>query len=283
MTFLPHAALDLFIDRLAALSPLSSEERAAIAGIGAQPLEVRANGDIFPVRASGDHACLIVEGLAARFAQARSGERQLLALHLAGDMVGLQSAASPGVYFPTQALCAVKALCLSVIELRTLAHAYPAISRAFWAYSAVDAAVLARWTANLGRKSAQGRMAHLLCEIGMRREQHGQGSRFEFMFEATQTHLADALGMTSVHVNRTVRALREAGLVSVTGRRVRILDWPRLAAIGEFKPDYLQIDPVRHAGPDETFDDSGLGTAGVPRGLEASPVPTPAPLSQSGQ
>ena len=107
--------------------------------------------------------------------------------------------------------------------------------------------MLAKWTANLGRKSAQGRMAHLLCEMGLRIEQGGQGNRLHYTLEATQTHLADALGLTSVHVNRTLRALKDAGLISCNGRVVHIHDWPRLAAVGEFDADYLQIKsgPVR--------------------------------------
>jgi CRP-like cAMP-binding protein len=239
-------ALNLFVDRLAALAPLSKQEREALGAVSTRSLEFRGNADILRMRPKADHACLVVEGLAARFAQARTGNRQLLALHLVGDMIGLQAVAVAGVHFPVQALCAVKVLCLPLDELRMLAATYPGIARAFWAYTSVDAAVLANWTANLGRKSAQGRTAHLLCEIGLRMEHHGQGSRHQFSLDATQTHLGDALGLTSVHVNRTLKALRESGLISVEGRNFHIRDWARLVAIGEFDADYLQIetDPV---------------------------------------
>ena len=241
MPFSEKSPLDLFADRLSLLSPLSDEARLAIAAIGGRPHQTRANADILRITPKSDHACLMIAGLAGRFDQLRDGERQITALHLAGDMVGLQAVVAPGVYFPTQALGISTVLCVPLSGLRGVAAVYPEVARAFWAYTALDGAVLAKWAANLGRKSAMGRMAHLLCELGLRMEPAGQGSRFEYVLEATQIHLADALGLTSVHVNRTLKSLREAGLISQKGRTVRIENWPALAAAGDFDPDYLQI------------------------------------------
>ena len=131
-------------------------------------------------------------------------------------------------------------------ELRAAARASPAITQAFWVYAAVDAAILARWAANL-RRDAKARMAHLLCEVGMRMEHSGQGDRSEFLFELTQSQIGDALGLTPVHVNRTFKALRTIGVLETEGRIVRIPDWPRLAAIADFDPDYLQLEPPAEA------------------------------------
>lgn len=86
-------------------------------------------------------------------------------------------------------------------------------------------------------------MAHLLCEIGLRMEASGQGDRNDFLLELTQSQIGDALGLTPVHVNRTLKALKEIGVVEIEGRIFRVPDWPRLAAIAEFDADYLQILP----------------------------------------
>ena len=241
MSILDQSAPDLFIDRLSALSPLPQEARAALSAITGRAQQGRANSDILPVHPQANYACLIIAGLAGRFEQMGDGNRQITALHVVGDMVGLEALAMPDVYFPTQALSTVTVLCIPLAALRSVAADFPSVAQAFWAYSAVSAAVLAKWTANLGRKSAQGRMAHLLCEMGLRIEQGGQGNRLHYTLEATQTQLADALGLTSVHVNRTLRALKVAGLISCKGRVVHIHDWPRLAVLGDFCADYLQI------------------------------------------
>ena len=126
-------------------------------------------------------------------------------------------------------------------ELRAIAAASPRIVQAFWVYAAVDAAVLARWAVNLARRDAKGRMAHLLCETGLRLEWSGQGMRGEFLLDLTQGQIGDALGLTPVHVNRTLKTLKQLGVVQVDGRVFRIPDWPRLAAIAEFDPEYLQL------------------------------------------
>jgi CRP-like cAMP-binding protein len=87
-------------------------------------------------------------------------------------------------------------------------------------------------------------MAHLLCEIALRMEAADQGTRTDFLLELTQAQLGDMLGLTPVHVNRTLKVLKEAGAVEAEGRLYRIPDWPRLAAIAEFDDDYLQIAPA---------------------------------------
>lgn len=90
-------------------------------------------------------------------------------------------------------------------------------------------------------------MAHFLCEFGLRMEFSGEGERSEFLLELTQAQLGDALGLTPVHVNRTLKALKAVGAVEVEGRIFRIPDWPRLAAIADFDAQYLQLEPPAEA------------------------------------
>jgi CRP-like cAMP-binding protein len=127
--------------------------------------------------------------------------------------------------------------------LRRVAKEYPAIAEAFWRDCVVDASILSQWVVNVGRRDARMRLAHLLCEVAVRMEQAGLGNRAAFELNVTQTQLADALGLTSVHVNRVLQALRREGLIATRSREVRILDWDRLAALGEFDGVYLETGP----------------------------------------
>lgn len=240
-------ALRAFVDRLGALSPLSDQDVAALTGLSAQVTRVRAGADIIAPGSQFEHAILVGSGLVGRFMQLSSGTRQITAIHVPGDLADLHRVATPMAGSALQALTNVTIVRIPGKELRVLAQASPRITQAFWVYSAVDAAILSRWAVNLARREAKVRMAHLLCEIGLRMEATGQGSRDDFLLELTQGHLGDALGLTPVHVNRTLKALREAGMVEVEGRIFRIPDWSRLAALAEFEAEYLQILPPTDA------------------------------------
>ena len=235
-------ALQSFVDRLAMLSPLSRDDIAALKGLSAQVTRVSANSDIVLPGARFEHAVLVASGLVGRYLQLSDGRRQITAIHVPGEIADLHRVATPRAGAALEALTNAAVVLLSGKELQAIALASPGITRAFWAYFAVDAAVLSRWAVNLGRREARVRMAHLLCEIGLRMESSGQGSRTDFLLELTQGQIGDALGLTPVHVNRTLKALKESGAVEIEGRIFRIPDWPRLAAIAEFDPEYLQID-----------------------------------------
>ena len=237
-----RSALSTFVDRLAMLSPLTSEDMAALKGLEAQPTRVRANGDIVLPGAPFGHVVLVASGLVGKYQQLADGRRQTTAIHIPGEIADLHRVATPKAGSALQALTNAEIVLISARELKALATASPRITQAFWVYSAIDAAVLSRWAVNLGRREAKARTAHLFCEIGLRMESLGQGMRDDFLLELTQAQLGDALGLTPVHVNRTLKALKEIGVVEVEGRIFRIPDWPRLAAIAEFDPEYLQID-----------------------------------------
>ena len=240
------AALDIFVNRLRVLAPLSDQDVAAIRGLTAQVARVPANSDISVPGQEFEYAVLVASGLVGRFLQLADGRRQITAIHLPGDIADLHRVATPRAGSALQALSNVAILRVSGRELRAIALASPAVTQAFWVYSAIDAAILARWATNL-RRDAKGRMAHLLCEVGTRMEDSRQSERSEFLLELTQTQIGDALGLTPVHVNRTLKALKAAGVLEMDGRIVRVPDWPRLAAIADFDPDYLQVEPPAEA------------------------------------
>lgn len=237
-----HQALDRFVTRLSSRSFLSAEEQSALRGLPVQLDQFGPRADIVSPGATVNHACLVAKGLAARFDQMRDGRRQLVALHIPGDMCDLHSVVSPTAAWGITALSATAVLRVPHDKLRNLAGRYPAIAMAFWRDGTVDASVLAKWVGNLGRQDAHARLAHLLCEMGLRMECAGLGTKTRFELEATQEQLADALGLTAVHVNRTMQRLRAEGLIGANNRAVEILDWHALVATAEFDSAYLLLD-----------------------------------------
>lgn len=233
--------LERFVNRLEVLSPLSNEDREECLRLPGDIVQVRANSDILKPGADPTHCFLVVEGIIGRFTQFRDGRRQITAVHIPGDMADVHAIAAPLAGSPLQALATSTLIRYPLTALRALARSRPAVSEAFWAYSAVDAATVTLWAANLGTRNAAQRMAHLLCEIGLRFEDSGRGDRLNFNLDLTQGQLGDALGLTPVHVNRTLRALRTQGLVEFSNRNCRIHDWDALVATGDFDRNYLRI------------------------------------------
>lgn len=231
-----------FVDRLTGRSLLSAEEQQAIVNLPSQTAQVPANRDFVSLDEVTEHACVIVEGVVGRFGQNSNGERQITTLHIAGDMANLQSVVQTKGTSALQALSTSTILRVPHVALRAVAARFPAIAEAFWRDCMVDAGILSQWVVNVGRRDAKTRIAHLLCEMAVRYKEHGQARAMLFQFPLTQNHLADATGLTSVHVNRTLKALREDGVVFCSGRVVHILDWDGLVRIGEFDADYLQTD-----------------------------------------
>lgn len=234
-------ALENFISRLSALSPLTADDVMNLSALPAEPVRLRGNVDIVNPGQEFSDACLVVSGLVARFVQLRDGRRQFTAFHMAGDIADIHRVATPLAGSSLQTLCTTTIVRVPASQLKAVALASPTITHAFFAYAAVDAALLAQWAVNAGRRDAQSRMAHFLCEIAIRSEQSGQGSRDEFILEASQGQIGDALGLTSVHVNRTLKALKQSNAISIDGRIIRILNWPLLAAHGDFDQGYLQL------------------------------------------
>lgn len=236
-------ALDRFLARLLLRSPLTSDERAAILNLGGRAVQVDARQDFVETGREIGAACLVVDGLVARFDQTADGLRQTTALYMAGDMCNLHAVVSPVRGGGLQALTSATVCRISQAGLRELAAKYPAIALAFWRDTVADASVLAKWVSIVRSRSARSRIAHLLCEMGVRSEQAAIGSRTDFPLPMTQSQIAEALALTAVHVNRSMRVLREEGLMIMQNRRVLVERWDELATVAEFDPQYLLAEP----------------------------------------
>jgi CRP-like cAMP-binding protein len=110
-----------------------------------------------------------------------------------------------------------------------------------WYDTLVDASVFREWILNIARRDARTRIAHVLCEFGVRLEAQGLGERSSYEFPMTQEQLADVTALTPVHVNRSLQALEVEGLIARTVRFVAVSDWSKLAAAGDFDEAYLHL------------------------------------------
>jgi CRP-like cAMP-binding protein len=223
-------------------SVLSEEEQHAILDLPGYAAQVRANRDFVRLGEVVDHACLVIDGLVGQFGQNAEGVRQITALQIPGDMANVHSVVLPKATSALQALCTSTILRVPQTAIRAAMRRYPALAEAVWRDCMVDAAILSQWVVNIGRRDARTRMAHLLCEMATRYKGTIDTKEVAFEFSVNQAHLGDATGLTSVHVNRTLKALRDSGHVIMRNRHVTILNWQELTAIGDFDPTYLQTD-----------------------------------------
>ena len=234
--------LQRFLDRLTSRSVLTEVEQQAILNLPGHAEQVRANRDFVRLGERVDHSCLIVAGIVGRFEQTREGMRQITAMHIAGDMCDLHSVVQPTPTSALQALSVSTILRVPHGAIRTVAGRYPALAEALWRDCMVDAAIINEWVVNVGRRDARTRVAHLLCEMATRLGAAKDINNIVLDFPVTQNHMADATGMTAVHVNRSLQSLRKDGLIEWRSGVLRLPHWDALVAYGEFDPTYLQVD-----------------------------------------
>jgi CRP-like cAMP-binding protein len=195
------------------------------------------------------NCCVLISGFAFRSKVVGDGGRQILSVHIPGDILDLQHAFLGVADHSIQMLTAGDVAYVTAEAVQDLAFAYPAIGRAMWLETLVEGSIFREWIANIGRRDARTRVAHLLCEIAIRLQSAGMmtGNRYELPM--TQEQIGDATGLTPVHVNRTLRALQKDGLVTRAKRAIQIKDWKALSAVGDFSASYLYADNPKSLAP----------------------------------
>lgn len=239
MAHYARPSLQLFLDRLNRRSVLTREEQQAVLDLPGHADQVQSNRDFVPLGDRVDHACLVIAGIVGRFDQNGEGKRQITAMHIPGDMCDLHSVVQPTATSALQSFSVATILRVPHSAIRAAAARHPALAEAFWRDCMVDAAILSEWIVNVGRRDAQTRIAHLICEIAMRLHADA-GDNLIFDLPVTQTQLADATALTAVHVNRTLQSLRAEGLITWHQSVITVPRWDALAQRGEFDPAYLQ-------------------------------------------
>ena len=240
-----NCTLNDYVGRLAMRSRLNDEECDALRALPSAASRQKAGCSFVACGDGIDGAYVVTAGLVSSFKSNNDGSRQIMALHIRGDMADLPSLPFAEAVSGLQALTDVSLLLIPLSALRAIGEAYPAISRAFQRDSAVDAGIQVEWASNVGSKTARSRFAHLICEMAARYEQAGRQVGLSFELSMTQEQLAEATAMTPVHLNRTLMALRGEGLLDMRYGVVQIFDWPALTKIACFNPRYLRFGTQR--------------------------------------
>ncbi len=235
--------LRVLMAKLARLHGLSDDDGAALGRLPVHEAVVAMGQDVVRAGDPADRCAIVLEGLAFGYKLTGDGRRQILCFHLAGDMPDLQSLRFGRADTGVGAVTGCRVGYVPYAALRDLCSRRPSLTEVLWRETLVQAAIVREWLLNVGRRDAFARLAHLMCEMVFRQRAAGLTSDHSCGFPFTQTLLADALGLSTVHVNRTLQRLRADGLVEWEARRLMVLDWQRLCTVADFDPTYLHIGP----------------------------------------
>ena len=222
---------ELSEEDIAALESAITEVRE----LGSRQLLVRAGE---PVTMS----TLLLEGFMCRYMDDRAGERQLVAVHVAGDFVDLHGFPLKRLDHDVATLTEVRVALVPHANLARIVAERPNLTKLLWFSTLIDAAMHREWIFRLGRLNAIGRISHFLCELDAKLQAVGRSDGLRFELPINQNDLGEACGMTGVHVNRILRQLREQKVLLFRNGMVQIQDRKRLERIGEFDPAYLYIN-----------------------------------------
>ena len=235
--------LGLLLRKLETHSTLDPEDREAICSL---PFTLKTlEPQSYTVR-EGDaptQCGVLVSGFAYRQKLTGDGSRQIVALHIPGEALDFQSLFLDVADHNVQTLTRAEVAFIPRRELQELARSRAAIGHAILVTILVEASIFREWVLNVGRRDSRTRTAHLLCEFAIRLDAQGLAEDYGYHLPMTQEQLADALGLTPVHVNRTLKGLEAEGLISREGRQVSFPDWRRLREAADFNQRYLHLEP----------------------------------------
>jgi len=233
-----HEAL---IRQLSAQGELSLEDQRAISSIS-MTLRSFTPGDYIGREGKSVSTCaILIRGFAVRQKFTRLGDRQIVSLHGPGDAINLQNAF---LEFPDYDILSIEDCVVSFVDasaIRVLAAERPAVARSLLIGAFTEASTAREWMLNMGRRSARTRLAHFLCEYldRMSLRRHSADEKYELRL--TQEQIADATGMTAVHVNRMLKALQSEKLIKQLGRFLSVPNIAALMDAGEYNPRYLHL------------------------------------------
>lgn len=235
------------IRRLGQYARLSPEEETALRQVLALPVRFApARRDLIAEGAPPRAVFLIVSGWASQFKTLEDGRRQIVGFLLPGDTCDLNNLVLTRMDHSIGAVTDVRYLEIPGEALQRLGTEHPRIGKALWWQMLVSLSVQREWTTNLGQRNALERLGSLLCELALRMQAIGLENGDSYELPLTQMDLADATGLTSVHVNRTLQQMRTSGLISLSGRVLRIPSFTALQEASLFTADYLHREPAEH-------------------------------------
>ena len=226
-----------FVQKLKNLSDLNLADIAALTALTSQPRTYDAKQDMIREGDRPGPVFVILEGWACRYKILPSGTRQVMAFLLPGDCCDLHVGMLAEMDHNLQALTHCDVALIPGDSMEALLDDHPAVARAMYKSQLIDEGILRSWIVSIGRRNSVERVAHLMCELYLR--SFSINSTDEVELPISQIILADALGMTPVHVNRILKELRVAGAMRIRRRKLSIVDPVKLVQIAGFDENYL--------------------------------------------
>ena len=238
---MPNNPLALLLTNLELRSPLSEQDRQAILALPCT-LKSLSPGSYLVREGEPPTLCgVLVSGFAYRQKLTGDGGRQILSIHIPGEALDFQNIFLNSADHSVQMLTRGQVALVSRADILKIARSSHAIGHAFLVSILVEASIFREWILNVGRRDAKGRLAHVLCELAVRLDAHGLTDEMGYHLPMTQAELADALGLTPVHLNRVIRALELDGLLVRSKREISFPDWERMRDMADFNDRYLHF------------------------------------------
>lgn len=234
-----RVALNPLLAKLLRYDALSEEEARILQAACKRTAIFPPDRDIVLENSSPTESCLLIAGFAARYKDVRNGSRQITALHIPGDFIDLHSFLARPMDHSIIAITECNVAYFPHSTLQEITEKHPHLTRILWLDTITDGAIHREWLVAMGRLSAVQHTAHFLCELFLRLKAVGLVQEDSFALPLTQHTLADAMGLSHVHMNRAIQALRAKRAITWQGGIVTIANFEALAELGEFDPTYL--------------------------------------------
>jgi CRP-like cAMP-binding protein len=237
-----RVGVDALLQKLRARDEMTAEEEQVLRDAVTEEYEIGPGRRILKAGSDLQASLLLISGFVARYRDLASGERQIQELHVAGDFVDLHGFLLKKLDHNIGSVSHCRFAIVPHDTLKRITEEYPHLSRMLWFSTLLDASIQRETIVSVGRRSACARIAHLMCELRTRLGVIGQADDQGFALPVIQADLADATGLTSVHVNRMLKLLRDDGIMTFRQNWVTIHDWDRLVEAAEFDNAYLHLE-----------------------------------------
>ncbi|MGK6324641.1 Crp/Fnr family transcriptional regulator [Sphingomonas sp. DT-51] len=230
-----------FMRKIASAGSLLPEDGLALRRLCRNLRTIPRRRDI--VMAGNESGCvhILLSGIAARYSVLPDGSRRITGFVLPGDICDETGGRATALDHNVLALSECKVAQPSTADFEECVASSQRLTQAFWQAAVVENGIMRQWLASTGRRTAIEMIAHLLCELHLRLRLIGLAGDTKFTLPLTQEEIGDATGLTAVHVNRIMRALRESKLVERRGYELRLLNIPELRSLAGFNPRYLRL------------------------------------------
>lgn len=233
--------LDALYLHLAARGNLIPAETSLLAEMLDGRRQFRKGEDLVTEGSRPTFSTVLLDGLAARYRLMEDGSRQFTAFHVPGDFVDLHAFLLERMDHGILALTPCRVALADHVKLKQITDAHPHLTKLLWRDTVIDGAIQREWIVSLGRRGKVAHLAAFLCELFTRLKVVHLTEGMKFRLPLTQAELADVLGLSTVHMNRVVKILRQSGAILWTDHTVIITDWSKLVDIADFDPSYLSL------------------------------------------